>query len=176
MPRIKDITGQRFGKLVAIRESGRGTYNETMWECQCECGKRCIAKGTRMRRGATRSCGCYRRDIAKGRNILPPGVAALNQHWGRYQIGARVRQLSFSLSFEQFAAMVRADCAYCGQEPQPNRSGHPFNGVDRVENERGYEPDNCVPCCTLCNRAKGAMTHDRFKDWARRLAQVLGTS
>lgn len=53
----KDITGQKFGLLTALK------YIETRnshayWECQCECGKTIVADGSNLRRGNVKSCGC----------------------------------------------------------------------------------------------------------------------
>lgn len=69
-----DLTGQRFGRLVAIREvkqtetdilfSGTNAY----WLCQCDCGNETIVPSCHLRTGQTRSCGCYRREsVAEGK-------------------------------------------------------------------------------------------------------------
>ena len=48
----------------------------------------------------------------------------------------------------------------------PNYS---YNGIDRKDNTRGYEPDNCLPCCGLCNRMKSALSYGDFMDWIGRV-------
>ena len=62
MPRkILDITGQKFGRLTALRCTGiGGTKGLAMWECQCDCGKIVEACGAELRNGSRRSCGCGR--------------------------------------------------------------------------------------------------------------------
>jgi hypothetical protein len=40
-----------------------------------------------------------------------------------------------------------------------------FNGIDRVDNTKGYTLENCVPCCTRCNLAKHTMSLTAFKEW-----------
>jgi hypothetical protein len=45
-----------------------------------------------------------------------------------------------------------------------------YNGIDRIDNARGYERDNIVPCCKFCNRAKSAMPQKEFIDLVRRIA------
>ena len=56
-----DITGKRFGRLVALqpvaRENNR-THRCILWLCQCDCGDKIVTRGTRLRAGVTRSCGC----------------------------------------------------------------------------------------------------------------------
>ena len=51
-----------------------------------------------------------------------------------------------------------------------------YNGIDRVDNTRGYTLDNVVPCCFKCNRAKDTMTKEEFLEWVGRVAtHSLGT-
>lgn len=52
-----DLTGQRFGKLVAIKEAGKLNGYVT-WLCKCDCGNEKAMRTNALRSGATRSCGC----------------------------------------------------------------------------------------------------------------------
>lgn len=52
-----DLTGQRFGKLVAV-EPAENVGGKTTWLCRCDCGKERIVKTKFLRNGKTRSCGC----------------------------------------------------------------------------------------------------------------------
>lgn len=56
--RIKDLTGQRFGKLVVLGldHSEKRSY----WKCQCDCGKEVVACSDMLRSGTKRSCGCLK--------------------------------------------------------------------------------------------------------------------
>ena len=56
--RITDITGQKFGKLTAIRPLEERRNRQVVWECQCECGKITHVTGGNLRTGCTKSCGC----------------------------------------------------------------------------------------------------------------------
>ena len=59
---------------------------------------------------------------------------------------------------EQHAQLVTMPCHYCAGLLNPTGSA-----LDRVDNGRGYEPDNVVPCCTVCNVIKGQhLTHDEM--------------
>lgn len=58
-PIIKDISGQKFGKLTAIEIVGR-YKRESVWECGCECGQVVRVKLCNLRSGNTQSCGCMR--------------------------------------------------------------------------------------------------------------------
>ena len=60
--KIVDISGQRFGRLVALERVGRtlspnGT-RQSMWRCRCDCGNETVVKYIALTTGNTRSCGC----------------------------------------------------------------------------------------------------------------------
>ncbi|GAA3620591.1 AP2 domain-containing protein [Secundilactobacillus similis] len=66
MSKRKDITGQRFGRLIAIEPHGRDCRNgDLLWLCQCDCGNQIVVDGARLRSGSTQSCGCLRRDVSR---------------------------------------------------------------------------------------------------------------
>lgn len=58
MGKLIDLTGQKFGRLTVLKDSGQKKSNEHLWECQCSCGKICLVKGVHLRTGQTKSCGC----------------------------------------------------------------------------------------------------------------------
>ena len=60
-----DLTGQRFGRLVVIRDSGKKKKRDTLWVCQCDCGNKKEVRGYLLRNGNTRSCGCFQKDRAR---------------------------------------------------------------------------------------------------------------
>lgn len=71
MAPIKEMTGQRFGRLeVLCRDGSDG--REAAWICRCDCGETVRIAGSRLRRGWTRPCGCFRSERA----------ASLNYHQG----------------------------------------------------------------------------------------------
>jgi len=58
---IKDLTGTRFGRLVALRLVAK---NLTRWECRCDCGTVAVIRSSQLCSGGTKSCGCLKREIA----------------------------------------------------------------------------------------------------------------
>src|ERR1700731_147524 len=60
--RIKDITGQRFGRLVVLGRFGFASDGSVTWTCTCDCGKTKVVPGGNLRRQTTTSCGCYKKD------------------------------------------------------------------------------------------------------------------
>lgn len=56
---MKDLTNQRFGKLVALRPTEmRDTARSTIWECKCDCGNVCYVSRNSLVRNLKQSCGC----------------------------------------------------------------------------------------------------------------------
>ncbi len=55
--RTIDLTGRRFGRLVALQFVGR-VNDRTLWRCKCDCGKETITGYSNLYSGITRSCGC----------------------------------------------------------------------------------------------------------------------
>lgn len=96
------------------------------------------------------------------------------QIYYKYKYNADLRRLLFDIDYEHFCKMISSDCFYCGCKPssvwKSNRKTNNqiiYNGIDRVENSIGYNHDNCVPCCTFCNRFKKDMSLDTFKKFVR---------
>lgn len=58
---IRDLTGQRFGKLIAIRPTDERKNKSVVWECRCDCGNTVFVKSTDLLKGGTQSCGCMKK-------------------------------------------------------------------------------------------------------------------
>lgn len=53
-----DLTGQRFGRLVVNKIMSKDKNNKIMWLCGCDCGKETVVRGSDLKNGKVRSCGC----------------------------------------------------------------------------------------------------------------------
>jgi len=53
----RDLAGRRFGRLTAIRDTGRRSGNNAVWLCRCDCGNSRERQATRLNRGEVFSCG-----------------------------------------------------------------------------------------------------------------------
>lgn len=152
MPKFIDITGKRFGKLVAEWPAGRGgnTANGKgciYWLCLCDCGQLSLIAATNLQRA--KSCGCIRTThghtaVSVGRHtpeyvswqrMLDRCLNVKHRSWVRY--GGRgiticPRWLG-ERGFENFIADM-------GSRPEPKR----LYSLDRFPNNDGnYEPSNC---------------------------------
>lgn len=61
--RTLDLTGRRFGRLIAICP-GERRNGQTAWMCECVCGQKRTIQTKILLRGESRSCGCLRRESA----------------------------------------------------------------------------------------------------------------
>jgi hypothetical protein len=174
--RVRDITNQRFGKLIAIErtatpEGRKGSY----WKCQCDCGSVAIVALGNLGR-CIFSCGCLHRKTCGDRARKPLEEVIVTQILSYYKRNAKLRNIPWLLTRDQFRGLILSPCFYCGEtkgnstkttwsaKGGPNRE-MTNNGIDRKDNTLGYSLDNSVSCCKHCNFAKHSFTLDEFREW-----------
>lgn len=57
-----NLTGQRFGRLLVLKEAGRNKDKSVLWLCRCDCGNEYSATTYLLRSGKSESCGCLNRE------------------------------------------------------------------------------------------------------------------
>lgn len=177
---FKDLTGQRFNRWVILSraENYRGKYSA--WLCRCDCGTERVVKAVNLKTNTSQSCGCYAREVwkrtlgrenPKRQKNTPDSL--LNGVFLTYQWQAKRKNREFTLSKQDFLTITAKNCYYCGALPsnQAGRYGRMcrYNGMDRVDNLKGYTLDNVVPCCKTCNAMKQDFTSDVFLDTVVRI-------
>lgn len=92
---------------------------------------------------------------------------------------AGTRNIEFHLELDDLKRLISQDCHYCGvtgfnSVQYRSKSGvtesFKYNGLDRVDSAGHYTVDNVVPCCPICNRAKGSVSYEEFMAWISRLS------
>lgn len=169
-------TGKRYGRLVVIERVDDPRRHGAFWRCRCDCGTMCTVLGRSLRVGATHSCGCLKREVMAAANRLPPGVGLANAALCSMKVSAKTRGYEWRLSDAEARGLMAGHCHYCGAPPS-NRSSRQsahhgafaYSGIDRVDNARGYEAGNVVPCCAVCNWSKGPLSRDEFLAWVERV-------
>ena len=58
-----DLTGQRFGRFVVIKRDVTQKKKPSMWLCQCDCGNQKVVRGSDLKSGHTKSCGCLHKEV-----------------------------------------------------------------------------------------------------------------
>lgn len=164
----------KYERLTPVRFD-RIENNHAYWIFQCDCGSSKSIKAVNVRYGKTRSCGCLaleaRQENMRYAQKLKPAPKVqdipMNKWMSGYKSGAKKRNLEFSLTKEQFVTICESNCHYCGLEPKNK------NGIDRVDNTKGYTLENSVPCCYQCNQAKSDRSVDEFLNWAKKVYNNL---
>lgn len=64
MGKMRDLSGQRFGRLTVIEPCGTTGHGEIKWRCICDCGNEHMASRGSLVGGKVSSCGCLRREQA----------------------------------------------------------------------------------------------------------------
>ena len=84
-PLLKDMTGQRFGRLTVISRAENTARRLVQWNAKCDCGKECVVRGADLRSGNTKSCGCLRNSRNTDRTL----VQLTNRVFGRLTVLTR---------------------------------------------------------------------------------------
>lgn len=172
--RREDLTGQRIGATLIVRAMG-----PVEWECICTlCGQvfrrrhSKLLQARRLSRNA--DCGECRQLVTHAQRVekreerkrareLSTSEAEniIFQKLEReYKRESSRRGLQWSLTSKHLRALIFADCSYCGCR---NKTG--YVGIDRIDSDSYYRPDNVVSCCAICNRAKHTMSIDDWSKW-----------
>lgn len=154
VPKIIDLTGKRFGRLVVLRMSPHVVGEEVRWECRCDCGTELSVSGHSLRRGCAKSCGCYQREIASalgksktthgGRDARIYGIwkgihSRCNNpnHQSYHTYGAL--GIKVCKEWDDFPAF--RDWAY---DNGYDKDAPKFScTLDRIDYTKGYSPENC---------------------------------
>lgn len=115
----------------------------------------------------------YRTDPIKGKKIKTQEAKKhrLPKHkLQKYKKNAEKRGLKWALSDEQAMAMFDQDCYYC--DITTFETGE-LTGIDRVDNNNGYETSNVVPCCNVCNTMKMDYSVEQFVEKCKRVTENM---
>lgn len=187
--RFKDITGQRFGRLVAVAPSEQPQY----WNCKCDCGQDCLGHGSNMRYGKVKSCGCISREQCAGwaATRVRHGHARKGQHSSEYRSWSSMLRRCSESDKKHRELYARRGIQVCkrwrnsfdnfladmGPKPTPEHT------IERKDNNKGYDLGNCCWATKLEQQNNRRVTvfvtyRDRtlaLSDWSRELGIKYGT-
>ena len=162
-------SGDEIGNLTIIRWD----RDRKKWFCKCKCGNDTYASTSHLKSGTKKGCGCL---IFAPKKRLPDNLALKNCVWQRYKRQAKKRELPFELSKKEFLEIISGKCYYCNSDPISSSKyfryydkDFNYNGIDRLDNDKGYSRDNCVTCCITCNHAKSAMSTKDFLGFIKKI-------
>lgn len=165
----KNITGQRFGRLVALGPIGRSSDRKIIWLCRCDCGNTCTPTGKSLRSGNTKSCGCLRDESARAR-FTKHGYTMHPLYGTWRKMISRCHALGED-SFSNYGARGIEVCAewrdsfesFCDYVSQLSHYSTDGYTLDRIDNDGNYEPGN-VQWATHMEQLRNTR-RNRFYTW-----------
>ena len=185
MGKVKDLTGQRFGRLTVIELVK--INNRSHWLCKCDCGKETLAQGGYLISGHKKSCGCLHDDLSRER------LTKMNETHGEsktrlYKIWSDIKKRCYCKTFWAFDRYGGRGIKLCEEwHDYPTfrdwciNNGYAENlTIDRIDNDGNYQPDNCrwVDRKTQANN-KSNVRHITYKGETKTIsewAEIVGVN
>lgn len=147
-----DITGQRFGKLVVIRQLEEPLYTRSgckkeLWECMCDCGNKTIKVKQYLLSGQTTSCGCEHYQMGSDHPAYKHGLSSERLYSIHHNMIRRCENPHAKL-YKYYGAR---GITVCDEWHDLNvfidwALSHGYQddlSIDRIDNNKGYSPENC---------------------------------
>lgn len=136
----QDLSGRVFTYLTAVERIRKN--NKIYWKCVCKCGAETEVYVSKLTTGHTKSCGCYHREAAAKR-LTTHGMKHTRTYKIWWRMVTRVTNPN-DADYPRYSALGMAESwknfenfyADMGEAPEGL-------SIDRVDNARGYLPDNC---------------------------------
>jgi hypothetical protein len=143
-----DITGQRFGQLVAVEIAGRNKARLILWLCRCDCGATKSVSGKLLRDGRTTSCGHLAIEQIVKRS-LRHGASRRGKVTPEYRAWSRMKERCMNPRCKRFRDYGGRGISICERWLSFDNflldMGVRSHGcsLDRINNDGIYEPSNC---------------------------------
>lgn len=186
MSKASNLIGQRFGRLVVIARNGSNRRGQSLWLCQCECGKTVSTLGASLKRGNTKSCGCLSSDKVTARNTKHG-----ESNTRLYHVWQGMKQRCEYQRHKNYPQYGGRGIALCSewQNYENFKTWAINNGykeglsIDRINSDLGYEPDNCRWVDSITQARNKRNNHKinfngetlTVSEWAQRLGVAPGT-
>ena len=150
MARYKDITGQRFGRLVATEYLGSDTMGKVLWRSVCDCGGEKVARAENLTSGSTQSCGCLA--LEQRRNAAQKQVHAMSKTAKprEHDAWAGMIRRCYDQKHPSFVRYGAVGIGVCDKWRGDFAAFHADMGdcplgytLERISNSQGYAPNNC---------------------------------
>lgn len=148
----KNMRGKRFGRLLVLEHVGSNNKGFALWKCLCDCGNIKIIKGSDLRTGSTKSCGCYHKEVLiklKTTHGLSKTKSYKYYILRRRHEREKLYDSSWTYLMEIAIHALFPICVNCGENDHM--------AVDHVcPLSKGYGllPGNAICLCERCNQIK----------------------
>lgn len=138
---MKNIAGQKFGHLTALYIDIDAVSTPVKWVCKCDCGEFKSIREDHLVRGETISCGCQHYNFGHGKS-----KTRLNRIW------VAMRQRCNNPNANKYARYGGRGIKVCKEWDDNFLSFYEWSishgytdglSIDRIDNDKGYSPDNC---------------------------------
>jgi hypothetical protein len=142
--KFEDLTTNEYGRLKVLKMVGQQVDRQTLWECECMCGVVTVVLRESLVSGATKSCGCLRRELMTVKKTTH-GMSKTRTYniWsGMWTRGTNInrkssdRYVNRGITVEKRWGVFENFLADMGEAP-PNMQ------IERKDNDKGYGPSNC---------------------------------
>lgn len=140
-----DLTGKTYGYLTVIKRDGLdNTKKNSTWLCECKCGKRTIVSRVSLTSGHTVSCGCRQRE---SKNFTHK-MSKTRLYYAWYNMRVRCNR-DTGKNFKDYKGRGITVCDEWNKDFVAFMEWALANGytdemtIDRIDNSKGYSPDNC---------------------------------
>jgi hypothetical protein len=165
-----DLTGRKFGKLIALKYNGDKTPSgERMWVCKCDCGNTKLVQRKHLQNGYTKSCGCIANLKNKDHKSWKGFGDIPKDFYSNIKRGADSRKIEFDITIEDlWELFLRQDkkCALSGLEIKFSKVRKDSSGktisLDRIDSSKGYTKDNIQFVHKHINIMKNNFDQDYF--------------
>ncbi len=163
-----EMTGKVFGRLEVLCQGVGRTHGEARWHCKCVCGAYVDVPGSRLRKGHTTSCGCYKRSRI-GDLSRTHGKSKTLAYVMYYDACKRARARGQSVSITPEDICIPDVCPVLGI---PLISGAGLRSpntptLDCINPALGYVPGNVMVVSWRFNKVKGDLTPTELQRIAR---------
>jgi len=148
--KLLDLTGMRFGRLVAVEYLGR-EHHSSVWRCLCDCGSETKTQSGALKNKTIVSCGCYRTERMGGLTLKHGMRSRIGKTDPVYKAWDAMKQRCHNPMDKawqwyggrgiQVCTRWLASVEVFAQDMGPRPAG---TSIERKDGNRGYEPDNCV--------------------------------
>lgn len=149
MSAVRDLTGQRFGRLTVLEQAGRKN-GRVLWLCQCDCGNLKIEHSSYLTAGKVKSCGCLHKELLAEINSTTKTTHG-KTHTRLYSIWRSMKKRCCVPTNDAYCRYGGRGITVCKEwmsfenfEKWAKSNGYK-NGltIDRKDNNAGYSLENC---------------------------------
>lgn len=189
MGKFIDLKGQRFGRLTAIKPTGRNRQQNSLWHCLCDCGNTVTVSQSNLHRaskGYNTSCGCLKKENSR-KQLTTHGLSETRL----YEIWCGMKKRCLSPTNQAYANYGGRGITICEEWLDFKRfyewamkNGYQDHlTLERKNNNKGYSSDNCKWATqkeqVSNTRRNHLITHDgrtmTLTAWAETLGMKVNT-